>query len=209
MSVNNFRPQKQRGRAAFTLVELVITIALFALVGGLVISFITFMQRFTYQNEKYADRIGQYTDIRREIDYWFSFFDASQYTIEIPDAEQGENAAIARAVEYSAAEVRVAVYEIKFMLLPVSDGGNAELVQTLIFEYPDSAFHGEEYVVGNPDETLTGRQVRVPCPDIYSVQIRQYSADFVPEDGIDENDLRFLVSCRVTGAVFICEVKSE
>ena len=66
-----------RSRRAFTLYELVVVIALFALVGGMVTSFIIFMSNYSNTSERQAQRVSDLTEIRAQTDKWFSYADAS------------------------------------------------------------------------------------------------------------------------------------
>ena len=66
---------------AFTLYELIISIVLFALVASLVITFITYMSAFSEKNSAATQRVREQLALRKEIDFWFSAFDAENYSL--------------------------------------------------------------------------------------------------------------------------------
>lgn len=70
-------------KAAFTLYELVIVMALSALVVGLVTSYIIFANKFAARTQASSERIEQFTALREEIDMWFSYADRNEYDIVI------------------------------------------------------------------------------------------------------------------------------
>lgn len=77
---SRFRP-----RAAFTLTELVIAMALSLLVAGLVTSYILFATRFNARGQAAYARVEQAATLRREIDTWFSFADSAGGDITVQE----------------------------------------------------------------------------------------------------------------------------
>ena len=69
--------QPNTSRRAFTLYELVVVIALFALVGGMVTSFIIFMSNYSNTGERQAQRVSDLTELRAQTEAWFSYADSS------------------------------------------------------------------------------------------------------------------------------------
>lgn len=65
-------------RNAFTLYELIIAIALLAVVAGVVLSFVSFMGDYTSRNEVMVEQNNQTLALRREVDKWFSYFDTAE-----------------------------------------------------------------------------------------------------------------------------------
>ena len=68
--------------------ELIVALALFAIVAGSVLTFILFINKFGDESEKQADRTYALTAIRAETDYWFSYFDRSDFSVTV--AADGE-----------------------------------------------------------------------------------------------------------------------
>lgn len=64
-------------RNAFTLYELIIAIALLAVVAGVVLSFVSFLGDYTSRNEVMVEQNNQTLALRREVDKWFSYFDTA------------------------------------------------------------------------------------------------------------------------------------
>ena len=114
-----------RSRRAFTLYELVVVIALFALVGGMVTSFIIFMSNYSNNSERQAQRVSDLTELRAQTDAWFSYADSSDSPVTL-----GGNAA-ARAGDMS-----ITVTQREDGCTFVFDYGTSESerTQTLTFE---------------------------------------------------------------------------
>lgn len=74
-------------RNAFTLYELIIAIALLAVVAGVVLSFVSFMSDYTSTNELTVEQNNQTLAIRREVDRWFSYFDSSDAVVSVDSAD--------------------------------------------------------------------------------------------------------------------------
>lgn len=70
------RRKLKKSKAGFTLVELIIVIALVALIGGMVSGFIVFMTNYAGNNERLADRNSEVLLLRENIDIWFSYADS-------------------------------------------------------------------------------------------------------------------------------------
>ena len=182
----------RRGTRAFTLVELVITIALFALVAGLVISFITFMNRFTAQNEALSDRVEQASELRAEIDRWFSYFDRQEYTISL-----------------SADGVRATPVDggTSYSLTFVSPGGEEGGEMTLLASYPRGNGYNDQIFDPEREEFFEGENARVVCDEIASVAFWQYTPGWNFTAGEGDASLRFLIDCRVKGTAYACEIR--
>lgn len=184
----------QRNRTGgFTLYELVITIGLFALVAGLVISYIGFMTDFSRSNRALSERTARLTEIRREVDHWFSYYDTSGVSVTAaPEAEDTGETVLA------AASAGAVSYEIRLSLLPDTSGKDT-FVQALLFFYPADSGRGTVNADGR-------RVVRIDCADIKTMRILS-AADWEFDDAADDGDaLRFTVPMRVTGQLFACEI---
>lgn len=180
----------QRNRTGgFTLYELVITIGLFALVAGLVISYIGFMTDFSRSNRALSDRTSQLTAIRREVDYWFSAYDGG-YAVTVPPEEESEGELV---LAYAVGNGR---YEMRLALIPDASGA---FTRTLVCEYPPDAMRGTL----NADGTL--RQARIECPNVLSVRLTERTDGWTFDDTA-EGGLRFGVDMRVSGRQIACEV---
>ena len=70
------RRKLKKSKAGFTLAELIIVIALVALIGGMVSGFIVFMTNYAGNNERIADRNSEVLLLRENIDIWFSYADS-------------------------------------------------------------------------------------------------------------------------------------
>ena len=70
------RRKLKKSKAGFTLAELIIVIALVALIGGMVSGFIVFMTNYAGNNERLADRNSEVLLLRENIDIWFSYADS-------------------------------------------------------------------------------------------------------------------------------------
>ena len=64
-------------RNAFTLYELIIAIALLAVVAGVVLSFVSFLGDYTSRNDLMVEQSNQTLALRMEVDKWFSYFDTA------------------------------------------------------------------------------------------------------------------------------------
>ncbi len=186
---------QNRTQKAFTLVELVITIALFALVAGLVISYITFMNRFTDQNEEISDRVEQASDVRRQIDLWFSYFDQTAYTVTLP--EDGSALAVAEGGGQS--------YSLTLSVTQPEDGGARTAV--LSAQFPARSGYNDSAV--QEDGTVTESDAaRLSCNAIGAVLLwNGENWSFDSEGEREDNALRFLIDCRVTQCTYACEIR--
>lgn len=184
---------KRNSRRAFTLYELVITIGLFGLVAGLVISYISFMTDYSADTEALSERTARLTEIRREVDHWFSYYDTSGVSVTAaPEAEDTGETVLA------AASAGAVSYEIRLSLLPDTSGKDT-FVQALLFFYPADSGRGMVNADGR-------RVVRIDCADIKAMRILS-AADWEFDDAADDGDaLRFTVPMRVTGQLFACEI---
>lgn len=175
-------------RRAFTLVELIIAIALFAIVAGLVISFITYISGFSAKTEAQSDRVSALAQIRSEVDYWFSAFDCEDY--EITSGSDGT--VLVQAVPSGEAGV---LYEIRF------ERGEKE--NTAVFTYP------QEFGRGTVQEGSAGSAavVRINAYTYTGIRIEEQTDKFDYTAGSgSEDSFRFTIYLRVSGRTFACEI---
>lgn len=175
-------------RRAFTLVELIIAIALFAIVAGLVISFITYISGFSAKTEARSDRVSALAQIRSEVDYWFSAFDCEDY--EITSGSDGT--VLVQAVPSGETGV---VYEIRF------ERGEKE--NTAVFTYP------QEFGRGTVQEGSAGSAavVRINAYTYTGIRIEEQTDNFDYTAGSgSEDSFRFTIYLRVSGRTFACEI---
>ncbi len=173
----------EKKRRAFTLVELIIAMALFALVAGLVISFITYISRFSAKTEAQSDRISALAQLRSEIDYWFSAFDGAGYTIEAGDAEY-----LVKAVPTETGNAQA--YGIRWE--------SGEKDSAVVFTYPQEFGRG----------TVQGEtaQVRVNAYSYTGIRFEERTDDYVYTAEGTEEVFRFTIYLRVTERTFACEI---
>lgn len=181
-------------RKAFTLVELVITMALFALVAGLAVAFISYMWNFNRSNDKTLRFLENVQALREETDMWFSAFDSVMTDINVygTTPQNGEDG---RSI-LAAAEGAYGEYTIYSMLEPDRNG---EFILTYVFEYPPNGlYHG----------TLENncRVIRLMCDNIASVAYYDYSGWNFSESNDTQKKIRFGISLKVTGETFVCEI---
>lgn len=175
-------------RRAFTLVELIIAMALFAIVAGLVISFITYISGFSAKTEAQSDRVSALAQIRSEVDYWFSAFDCEDY--EITSGSDGT--VLVQAVPSGETGV---VYEIRF------ERGEKE--NTAVFTYP------QEFGRGTVQEGSAGSAavVRINAYTYTGIRIEEQTDNFDYTAGSgSEDSFRFTIYLRVSGRTFACEI---
>ena len=202
--------KNKKAKRAFTLVELTITIALFLLVAGLAISYITFMSNFTDRNNAVSARIKQISQVRQEADAWFSYFDRADYLITVSGTqlqEQGE-VVIATAQKISSQTIEKE-YRLRLALIPEVSESKTELTQMLVAEYPKDSYFGKDYIYNEGGIQTVSRSNRVRCLNVYSVAFFKNSEDwqFVPQENKVENVLRFTIRQRVSGIEYACEVR--
>ena len=170
---------KRDGRRAFTLVELVVAMALFAIVAGMVVSFIIFINRFSDKSAEQTDRMYALSSVRSETDHWFSYFDSADYSLTI--AADGNSVSAAGAG---------GTYSVTF----VSEGGNF-----FLFTYP------RELGRGTLNESENRCEVRV---DAYTFTgIRFYNS--ASNASSAQSELRFTIFLRVANGQIACEIVEE
>lgn len=176
-------------RRAFTLVELIIAMALFAIVAGLVISFITYISGFSAKTEAQSDRVSALAQIRSEVDYWFSAFDSADYEI----TTSSDGTVLVQAAPSGEAGASGAVYEIRF------EKGEKE--NTVVFTYP------QEFGRGNVTEESAGSAavVRINAYTYAGMRIEEQTSDYTAEVE-SEDSFRFTIYLRVSGRTFACEI---
>ena len=182
-----------RGKRGFTLIELVITIVLFALVAGLVISFITYMSNFDSQNERMLRFIEQSQSAREEVDFWFSAYDRQGCSVAAyGDAPQSEGTAAVLA----RASVGGREYRIYRTMYTPAEGSATDV---LVFEYPpDGQYHGAA------EGDL--RVARVECAALGRIALYDMEGWTFTET-TDENVVRFTIDMHVDpSASYACEI---
>ncbi len=173
-------------RRAFTIVELIITIALFSIVAGLVISFITYISGFSAKTEEQSDRVSALAQIRSEVDYWFSAFDCTDY--EITSGSDGTVQAVLSGESG-------AVYGIRF------EKGEKE--NTVVFTYP------QEFGRGTVQEGSAGSAavVRINAYTYTGMRIEEQTNNYdYTAANESEDSFRFTIYLRVSGRTFACEI---
>lgn len=164
---------------AFTLYELMIAIALFAIVAGLVLTFVSFMGRNVENSDYSVVRNSETLDIREELDFWFSAFDKQDYTFST------DGTAVV-----SATHTDGTVYSVT-LVTSVVDGN---VVPQLRFGYPESIYHGE--TVGQFN------YVYVDCSTVDYIVIKPFDQQV----DIVSKSLRFVIDCRVLQAQYLCMI---
>lgn len=173
----------------FTLYELIIAMVLFAIVAGLVLSFIAFIGNFNKNNDYEIDKMTQTVTLREEIDFWFSCFDSDDYIIEISGLQQD---ILAQATSKSGE-----VYYIKSQSIATGEDESA-LVNHIVFTYPQSDYHGE--VVGQTS------QVAIESFCIKAVYFSK-SPDNLQINVENKNKhLKFTISCPVSKDLYACDL---
>ena len=166
-------------KRAFTLYELMIAIALFALVAGVVLTFVSFMGRNVENSDYSVVRNSETLDIREELDFWFSAFDKQDYTFST------DGTAVV-----SATHTDGTVYSVT-LVTSVVDGN---VVPQLRFGYPESIYHGE--TVGQFN------YVYVDCSTVDYIVIKPFDQQV----DIVSKSLRFVIDCRVLQAQYLCMI---
>ena len=195
----NFCKFKKK-RAAFTLVELVITIALFLLVAGLVTAFISFMGNFSATREQQSLRVKHTEAVRSEIDYWFSYFDRTSCTMQVfPHAFEGEGGDSGSRVIAQATDSGL-VYRLRIGIFAADETGETE--RAFVAEYPSSAQHG------TAAESGRYKTVQVGCDTIARVVFQEYSENWSPVYGDEAltEALRFTISGKVNKWSYACTI---
>lgn len=207
-SVRNFFRQRNK---AFTLWELTITMGLFLLVAGLVISFIVFMSKFSDNNSLQSERVSQLTDIRREVDYWFSYYDSDKYKITLGEPVDDINAEESGVVILAYAEevfqdgsLGTVQYVMRLELIPDAESDDI-FTHMLVCMYPASAYHGEISVVTQNNAEIELCVNQVSCSRIYSVKLYDYDSGWSYEEE-RAFSLRFLINLHVTDKEYACVI---
>lgn len=181
--------RRQLNKRAFTLVELVITMALFAVVSALVISFIVFLSQFTNSNNDQSERLADLAVMRKEIDLWFSFYDNADYEITL--SPEGGAPVYAQK---SGEGVRYG--------LSATGGEGGEGVLTCV--YPSSALFGSPAQITQNGETYSVRTQQTTFTD-FAITFQEYSEGYRYTD-YDGIYLRFLITLPVRGRQFACTI---
>ena len=170
---------KSDGRRAFTLVELVVALALFAIVAGMVVSFIVFINRFSDKSSEQTDRMYALTAVRSETDYWFSYFDSTNYTLSF--------SADGRSVSAAGEE---GTYSVSFL---------SEEKNWLLFTYP------QELGRGTLNESEGRCEVRVDAYTFTGIRFYEYGNS----GSSSHSELRFTIFLRVKNEQIACELLEE
>lgn len=78
-------------RKGFTLVELVITLTLTALVGGMIVSFCVLINDRVRKNSELTTQIEELTSVRSFIERWVAEFDRENTTFVVGSSSNAEN----------------------------------------------------------------------------------------------------------------------
>ena len=165
---------------AFTLYELIISIVLFALVASLVITFITYMSAFSEKNSAATQRVREQLALRKEIDFWFSAFDAENYSLSVEP--RGDRLLLAEDKDTGTA-------------YPVTREISADWETLFVFRYPTTTVVGAELTVN-----------RVECSHITAVYFTAYPEKPAYTLGEGEKSLRFTVNTLVNPAIYACDI---
>lgn len=186
-------------KAAFTLVELVLTLGLFLLVASLVLSFITYMTKFNKENDKTAYLVKQTTALREESDLWFSAFDSREYSLQVFGNQPLETENGAKILARSSNSY--GYYDV-YLILGL-DKKTDKLVQYCVFEYPPTGnWHGKE-------EIVNGRKLRsesIECQNVWTVAFFENTEDWQFQEGSLESAVRFGIRMRCVGKLYGCEI---
>lgn len=166
----------RKEKSGFTLAELIVVIALVALICGMVAVFVVYMAEFTDSSDAYAAQSEELTKLRAETDEWFSYADRDG--TEIVFGEDGYIANLAADSEESGSETE------DYSGVYIS-GGSTQFV----FSY------------GIDDE----KNVTLSFENPYSLSFSDADGAESQQDA-DSVLLRFSVVMRVTGQVYVCEV---
>lgn len=191
--------QKQRIKA-FTLVELVITMALFAVVAALVLSYVVFMNGFTKRNSENGALTEQIIALRQNIDAWFSYFDREGCEITVSPEDN----------VIAAARMNGITYRLRLTLaLVVCEDEAPMFVQTLECYYPADAGRGVCTETEFDGIVWSYCLVSAACPNVYSVAMEQFTDEweYPGSDESETNTLRFGVKMRVTGGEYACTIR--
>ncbi|MGN1067029.1 MAG: type II secretion system protein [Candidatus Fimimonas sp.] len=175
---------KTRRKAAFTLYELVVVMAISLIVVGLVTSYIIFAEKFNQRSKEAFERVEQFAALRKEIDDWFSFADSSQFDIALND---GTNDELPLVYLQDALGNVAKNAEGKCYGISLAQGQTAGLV----FNFP-------------PCEGVSRGEGTVFCKYLSSVRFSLFDAG--SEIAADEASvLRFTVCTTIKQGVYACE----
>lgn len=166
----------RREKSGFTLAELIVVIALVALICGMVAVFVVYMAEFTDSSDAYAAQSEELTKLRAETDEWFSY--ADREGTQVVFGEDGYIANLVADSDESSSETE------DYSGVYIGGGGTQ-----FVFSYgTDDA----------KNTTLTSENPYSLCFFDADEDESQQSEDSVL--------LRFSVVMRVTGQVYVCEV---
>ena len=177
-------PQPRGKKAAFTVAELVVVLALLVLIGGMVSTFLVFMNAYGAKNAKESRRVGEITQIRAETDCWFSYADESGEAVSFaPRATGGTPSAFAakHLIEEGESVVVAACGEKTIVLTGTADGCE------IFFYYGADAPQNRTLFLENA----------------YGMLFYDESA---PYSASPAAKIRFTVDLRLQGKIYACEV---
>ncbi len=175
--------QRKKG---FTIAEITVTIAVFALVATMAIGFVTTMSKFTEQNSKDVDRLQNQLTFRMEMDKWFSAMDSynAEFCIDRDNLQPGQ---------LVVATINSEQYWVSFATQ--ESGGEQKVNYNVItFTYPP------EFGVENDSVTVTTNNVE-------KVVLTKFEADVSEGERPSNSTLfRFEIALHVTHGSMCCEV---
>lgn len=180
-----YNPKRMR---AMTLTELMIAIALFAVVASIVLSFILYMSEFNKDNLKTVARAKEQNALRQAIDFWFSALDREEYVIYIDSSivTLPDGGALAYAcLSEDQSRTEFGIYRMK-----------GEEGAVFVFTYPS--------ITEGMDEVL--RQ-EIVCEYVSAVYISRYGgvqSIYNLKEG--EHVLNFFIKTVVNPDMYLCDI---
>lgn len=171
-------------KAGFTLAELVVVLALFVLIGGMVSTFLVFMNAYSAKNAKASRMVSELTQIRAETDRWFSFADESGN--EILFAAQAEGGGASAFTAETLPGVGESVIVARCGEMTVTLTGTEKGCDVFYFYGADSA----------KNQTLS-------MENAYGLLFYTESSPYTSSSAAK---IRFTAQLRVQGKIYACEV---
>lgn len=171
-------------KAGFTLAELVVVLALFALIGGMVSTFLVFMNAYSAKNAKASRMVSELTQIRAETDRWFSFADESGNEILFAAQAEGGGASAFTAETLPGMGESVTVARCGEMTVTLT--GTEKGCDVLYFYGADNA----------KNQTLS-------MENAYGLLFYTQSSPYTSSPAAK---IRFTAQLRVQGKIYACEV---
>lgn len=138
------------------------------------------MSAFSEKNSAATQRVREQLALRKEIDFWFSAFDAENYSLSVEP--RGDRLLLAEDKDTGAA-------------YPVTREISADGETLFVFRYPTTTVVGAELTVN-----------RVECSHITAVYFTAYPEKPAYTLGEGEKSLRFTVNTLVNPAIYACDI---